>query len=141
MAKDQPADPGRRQFFRRIGQDTAISAGRAVGAAESLRRGGTALATEILGYGLGDPARSATRLEERMERPPASSFASAYRYTGDALVLLDQRALPERRDEVACREASEVAAAFRAGVAGGPILGEIAAYALVLTAHMAEDRP
>ena len=142
MAQDQPADPGRRQFFRRLGHETAASAGRAVGAADSLRRGGTTITGELLGYGLGDPGTNARALDARAASAATPAFSSPYRYTGKALQLLDQRALPNRHAELDCREPTEIASAFRAGVVGGgPILGEIAAYALVLAAEAAAARP
>lgn len=145
MSDDQPADPGRRQFFRRLGRETAASAGRAVGAVDQARRGGSAMASELLGYGLASPARSAARLggADNADTPTApAGFASAYRLSGDALVLLDQRLLPEGRGEVTCREPTELATAFRVGVVGGgPVLGEIAAYAIALVARRASGRP
>jgi methylthioribose-1-phosphate isomerase len=135
---DRPADPTRRQFFRAFGRQTVAGAGNVVGAAETLRRGGAAAASELLGLGFGSPAANAARMQASAESPPPSvevglRFSSPYAYADDAIVLLDQRRLPSERSTVACREASEVAAALRAGVInGGPILAEVAAHTLVL---------
>lgn len=143
MAGDRPADPGRRQFFRTVGRETAASAGRAIGAADSLRRGTTAVAGELLGLGLGDPATNAGRLDlapgaSSAAGPAATTgtdrFSGAYRFTGEELLLLDQRLLPGQRVEVACRDGTDVAAALRTGVVGGgPVLAEVAAYGMFLT--------
>ena len=69
-------------------------------------------------------------------RPRAEdAFRSAYRLSEDGLVLLDQRAVPERLDEVVARRGSDVAYYLRLGVArGGPLMAQVAAYGLALTA-------
>jgi methylthioribose-1-phosphate isomerase len=135
---ERPADPARRQFFRAFGRQTVAGAGNVIGAAETLRRGGTAAASELMGLGFGSPATNAARMQAAAETPPPAHetgqrFSSPYAYSDEAIVLLDQRLLPEERATVAFTEASEVAAALRAGViGGGPILAEVAAHTLVL---------
>ena len=57
------------------------------------------------------------------------------RWTGDALELLDQRALPERIEYVACRTASDTARAIREMVVrGAPAIGCAAAFGIALDA-------
>jgi methylthioribose-1-phosphate isomerase len=57
----------------------------------------------------------------------------ALRWKGDALELLDQRLLPERVVYVACRNATEVAAAIRDMVVrGAPAIGCAAAFGVAL---------
>ena len=57
------------------------------------------------------------------------------RWTGDALELLDQRALPERIEYVACRTAAETARAIREMVVrGAPAIGCAAAFGIALDA-------
>jgi methylthioribose-1-phosphate isomerase len=58
----------------------------------------------------------------------------------DAVVLLDQRRLPEEEIEVRCASASEVADAIRTlAIRGAPAIGVAAAYGLALAATRGED--
>jgi methylthioribose-1-phosphate isomerase len=58
----------------------------------------------------------------------------------DAVVLLDQRRLPEEEVELSCRSAREVADAIRAlAVRGAPAIGVAAAYGYALAAARGED--
>ena len=60
------------------------------------------------------------------------------RWTGDALALLDQRALPERVQWLECGSAGEVARAIQDMVVrGAPAIGISAAYGVVLAARRA----
>jgi methylthioribose-1-phosphate isomerase len=57
-----------------------------------------------------------------------------------AVVLLDQRRLPDEEVELRCRSAAEVAAAIRAmAVRGAPAIGVAAGYGLALAAELGED--
>ena len=68
------------------------------------------------------------------------SLGDHIQWTGDALVLLDQRALPQEERWVACRSAGEVADAIRDMVVrGAPAIGIAAAYGLALAARGGED--
>jgi len=139
---ERPLDPTRRQFFRAFSRQTVAGAGNVIGVAEALRRGTSTATAELLGLGFGSPQATAARLQQRLDAEatsgttkadPAQPFASAYAYSDDAVLLLDQRLLPAQRTTVACTEASEVATAMRSGVTGGgPILAEVAAHTLVL---------
>ncbi|HTL15163.1 MAG TPA: S-methyl-5-thioribose-1-phosphate isomerase, partial [Thermomonas sp.] len=63
------------------------------------------------------------------------------RWTGDALELLDQRALPFEAGYVACRDSDAVAGAIRALVVrGAPAIGIAAAWGVVLAARAVEAR-
>jgi methylthioribose-1-phosphate isomerase len=59
---------------------------------------------------------------------------------GPAVVLLDQRRLPEEIVELECRSVAEVAEAIRTlAVRGAPAIGVAAAYGLVLAARLGDD--
>jgi methylthioribose-1-phosphate isomerase len=58
----------------------------------------------------------------------------------DAVVLLDQRELPDEEVELRCCSAAEVAEAIRAmAIRGAPAIGVAAAYGLALAARRGED--
>ncbi len=62
------------------------------------------------------------------------------RLEGDAVVLLDQRRLPDEEVDLVCRSATEVAEAIRAlAVRGAPAIGIAAAYGYALAARGGED--
>jgi methylthioribose-1-phosphate isomerase len=62
------------------------------------------------------------------------------RLEADAVVLLDQRRLPDEEVELRCRSAAEVAEAIRTlSVRGAPAIGVAAAYATALAAARGED--
>ena len=62
------------------------------------------------------------------------------RLEGDAVVLLDQRRLPEEEVELHCRSAAEVAEAIRTlAIRGAPATGVAAAYGYALAALRGED--
>jgi methylthioribose-1-phosphate isomerase len=62
------------------------------------------------------------------------------RLEGDAVVLLDQRRLPDEEVEVRCHSAAEVAEAIRTmAIRGAPAIGVAAGYGLALAAQAGED--
>ena len=62
------------------------------------------------------------------------------RLEGDAVVLLDQRRLPDEEVELRCESAAEVADAIRTlAIRGAPAIGVAAAYAYALAAERRED--
>ncbi len=147
--EDRARDPSRREFFRTFSRDAVRNVGAAVGAAAELRRSSAEAARELLDLGAVAvrPEAGAARLagapstEERQPGPDAATFRSPYRYTGEELLILDQRLLPGEVISVACRAPSEVASAIRAGAINrGPVLAEVAAYALALAARDAGGR-
>jgi methylthioribose-1-phosphate isomerase len=62
------------------------------------------------------------------------------RLEGDAVVLLDQRRLPDEEVDLVCRSAAEVAEAIRTlAVRGAPAIGIAAAYGYALAVRSGED--
>jgi methylthioribose-1-phosphate isomerase len=62
------------------------------------------------------------------------------RLDADAVVVLDQRRLPDEEVELRCRDSAEVADAIRTlAVRGAPAIGIAAAYGLALAAERGED--
>ena len=140
--RDAPGhDPSRREFFRSFSRQTVHGAGAVAGAAAELRRTSLAAARELF-----EAQPPEARTDERTtvasaERGREPSFRSAYRFTGESLVVLDQRELPDRALTFECRDAAEVASAVRSGaITTGPVLAEAAAYGIVLAASGAVDR-
>jgi methylthioribose-1-phosphate isomerase len=125
----------RREFFRQLGEQGLRGAGQLAGAVGALRETSAQAASELFDGGQPAPPLSAAPRTE-------PGFRSAYLYEDGALRLLDARQLPERNSEVVCHDSSEVAAAIRAGVvSAGPVLAEIAAYTLAMTAQRTAGRP
>ena len=149
---DRPADEhdaSRREFFRTFSRQTVRNAGAVVGAATELRRSSLDAARQMLGAEATAIPTAVTAVSGDEEQPPAGvaratpewSYRSAYRFLGDSIVLLDQRELPGRVATIAVSDPSEAASAIRAGVVnGGPVTGQIAAYAMVLAARAAAGR-
>jgi methylthioribose-1-phosphate isomerase len=142
-------DASRRAFFFEFGKQAVTAAGQVAGMTDLVSRTSGGGIASLLG--LDEPAAPAERPAfARSEGGPVSAappaaddaFRSPYRLAGDELVLLDQRGLPERLDEVAAKRGSDVAYYLRLGVAsGGPVLAQVAAYGLALTAAERADQP
>ncbi len=148
----QTVDSGRRAFFFEFGKQAVSAVGQVAGMADVASRSASAMASELLGLdeGAADETRpafarsGATSDPVVSAAPPASehAFRSAYRVAGDELILLDQRRIPEALDEVVARRGSDVAYYLRLGVArGGPLMAQVAAYGLALTAAERADQP
>jgi methylthioribose-1-phosphate isomerase len=136
----------RRQFFRLFGRQTVASAGNLWAGVEALRQTSQEALDELLTGELPAPTRHTDPRLRVDPSPPAQPAADAlrspYRLDTDALLILDQRKLPERVVNIRCTDASEVASAIRAGILGaGPVLGQVAACTLVLALSAAADRP
>jgi methylthioribose-1-phosphate isomerase len=83
--------------------------------------------------GAARPGTPAARTAAGGEAP---AHRSPYRLDGDTLYLLDQRGLPDRLDEQVCRRGSDVAFYCRVmATRGGPLMAQLAAYGLALTAR------
>lgn len=159
----RPPDPSRRVFFRHLGRNAVQAAGNVAGTADFIRRGSAAAAAGLLGLtgldGRSDPAAPApagsmtpapaAHESDTPSAPPASaaagvrsSFRNPYRVAGGhEVVILDQRQLPTVTD-IVCRDAREVARAIRErAIEGAPVAGQVAAYAMAMTAHAARDLP
>ncbi len=71
----------------------------------------------------------------------AEISATAFKWTGDCLLLLDQRKLPHEETWVSCETAEEVAEAIRSMVTrGAPLIGITAAFGVVLAAQQAKRK-
>jgi methylthioribose-1-phosphate isomerase len=138
------AQVDRRRFFRHFAGEVVHSAATVVGMAGALQRQSMEAATSILStsgtdaLGLGivpevaNPAAGA-----------AAGFRTAFRWSDDAIYLVDQRRLPTELVEMRCETAGEVAWAIREMVVrGAPAMGQAAAIGLSLTAaKMAGSTP
>lgn len=144
-------DPDRRAFFVQFGKQAASAVGQVAGMADIVGRTSSALAGELLGLDEADSepqrpafARSGLARDPLVStaRPAAEdAFRSAYRLSEEGLVILDQRRVPEALDEVLARRGSDVAYYLRLGVArGGPLMAQLAAYGLALTAAERADQ-
>jgi methylthioribose-1-phosphate isomerase len=71
-----------------------------------------------------------------------SVYRSPFRLEGATLRILDQRGIPERLDEVVARRGSDVVHYLRRGIcSGGPLIAQLAAYGLALTAAERASQP
>ncbi len=134
-------DLGRRSFFRSFSREAIQAAAQIVGAATALQRSSLAATGQLLGAATGtvgtpDQLTQLLGLEDPPPTPPAVQYRSPYRYLDGTLTLVDQRRLPGELVEVTCRTGAEVAACIRDRlVRGGPVLGQVAAYGLLVTAE------
>ena len=133
------AELDRRNFFRVFSREAVQTAATVVGAASAVRKGTTAAAVELLGIGI-DPAAGADRLLAAVAPIPAPPGSiggrSPYRLDGERMLILDQRRLPGEMVDAICSSGGEVAGLIREGAIGpGPVLGPVAAYALVMAAE------
>jgi methylthioribose-1-phosphate isomerase len=124
------------------------------GMANILNRTTTTAAASLLGLGepfAAPPRRSATWTSSRAFAGPGPSvitypsddtYRSPYRIVGDQLMVLDQRGIPNRSEELVARRGADVAYFLRLGACrGGPIMAQLAAYGLALTARERVDLP
>src|SRR5579884_4269629 len=164
----EPTDPGRRRFFRDVAGQLLHSAAQVAGALVALQESSAEAARAILQETTpsgqttlperatppdgtaGQPPPSppvplgGARPVEATVKPPAASgrapggFRTPFRLEEDAIILVDQRRLPDELVEVPCRMAAEVVDAIREMVIrGAPAIGQVAALALALTARRA----
>ncbi len=123
----------RRRFFRSFAADAMKTAATVVGAAGALRETSAGMASAFLGSVNAPPAAVAVTAAAPAE--PPSGFRSAFRLETEQVVLLDQRRLPDELVEVVCLSGADVAQAVRESVVrGAPVLGQVAACGLALTA-------
>ena len=134
-------DVGRRGFFRAFAGELFQTAATVAGAAQALQRASAEAASAIL-----DPdamAGLAGGGAVASKAPPPHGFRTPFREDDGALILVDQRRLPDALVEYPCRSAGEVAFAIREMVVrGAPAIGQVAAIGMVLTADkMRGSRP
>ena len=147
-------DPARRAFFYAFGRQAVTAASQVAGMADLVGRASSGGIAGLLGLELTSPPTATPAARPAFAgpgpRPVVSaaaaaeehSFRSPYRLVGDELVLLDQRFIPTALDEVVARRGSDVAYYLRLGVArGGPLMAQLAAYGVALTAHERAGRP
>jgi methylthioribose-1-phosphate isomerase len=134
-----PTDPdeatrlARRRFFRSFAADAMKTAATIVGAVGALREGSAGMANALLGSVDTAIAPVGASIAATTERP--TGFRSPFRLEPEQVILLDQRGLPDELIEVACVSGADVAQAIRESVVrGAPLLGQVAACGLALTA-------
>jgi methylthioribose-1-phosphate isomerase len=124
------------------------------GMANILNRTTTSAAANLLGLGdpiTARPQRRGTWSGSRAFAPPGPSvitypaddtYRSPYRVAGDDLMILDQRGIPNRLEELVARRGADVAYFLRLGACrGGAIMAQLAAYGLALTARERAGEP
>jgi methylthioribose-1-phosphate isomerase len=132
------ADPGRRHFFRAFSREAIQAAAALVGTANALQRGAANATSQLVALGVQGPAAliPADATPSPGPEAPAATFRSPYRYATAELALLDQTQLPDQIAERVCHTGAEVAGAVRDGlVPGGPVLGPIVAFGLLIAAE------
>jgi methylthioribose-1-phosphate isomerase len=128
------ADLARRRFFRQFAGDVMEAAATVVGAAGVIQRTSAEAATALL-----DPVEPAAGpgydpVTGSLVRPAV--FGSPFRLAERALLLVDQRRLPDEVVELECATVAEVAFAIRERVVrGAPAIGQVSALALALAAR------
>jgi methylthioribose-1-phosphate isomerase len=134
-----PADPdeakrlARRRFLRSLASDAMKTAATVVGAAGALRESSAGMASALLGSA--DTAIAPVEASVAATPEPSTGFRSPFRFEPEQVVLLDQRGLPDELIEVVCVSGADVAQAMRESVVrGAPLLGQVAACGLALTA-------
>jgi methylthioribose-1-phosphate isomerase len=147
----EPANPGRRRFFRQFAGEVLTSAAQVVGAVSELRDRSAAEASVLLGdsrsgggaaAGPGSspavPGGAAPGSEPGADGAP-TGFRTPFRFeSDDVLLVIDQRKLPDALVEMPVRSASDAANAIRLMVVrGAPAIGQVAAIGLALTARIA----
>jgi len=129
------ADLGRRRFFRAFAGEIIQGAATVAGAAQALQRASAEAASAIL-----DPEGGARRPDPGPTAATGAAtgpagFRTAFREEDGALLLVDQRRLPDALVEYPCRSAGEVAFAIREMIVrGAPAIGAAAAIGLALSA-------
>jgi methylthioribose-1-phosphate isomerase len=137
--REEPeADLDRRSFFRVFSRDAIQTAAAVIGAASAVRRDTTAAASDLLGLG-SDPAASAERPAGALAMAEVG-YRSPYRLGDGVILILDQRRLPAAVTDIECRTGQDVAATMRNLAArGGPLLGQLAAHGMALSAERNVD--
>jgi methylthioribose-1-phosphate isomerase len=138
----EPADPGRRRFFRQFAGEVLSSAAQVAGVVGELRDRSAAEASALLGEtrpAAGLPAGTAAPTPQPAPDGPPTGFRTPFRFESDnVLLVIDQRKLPDALVEMPVRSASDAANAIRLMVVrGAPAIGQVAAIGLALTARIA----
>jgi methylthioribose-1-phosphate isomerase len=133
---ESPADPNRRQFFRRFAGEVLTGAAQVVAVVEDLRDRSAAEAASLLS----DGASPAAIADPRVGAAP-TGFRTPFRFeSDDVLLVIDQRRLPDELVEIPVRGAHDTAAAIRdMAIRGAPAIGQVAALGLALQARSARS--
>jgi methylthioribose-1-phosphate isomerase len=154
---DRGVDEGRRRFFRELAGEVLSSAASVVAAAGGLRRDSSAILLDprpvvqaplplapgevrsgAPSPGIGPTGSTVPSSASGLSGVAASRFRTPFRMSADetALLVIDQRRLPDELVEVELRSAGDAAAAIRDMlVRGAPAIGQVAAIGLALTAR------
>jgi methylthioribose-1-phosphate isomerase len=142
-----PADPTRREFFRRFAGDLIASAAEVTKVVADLRDQSASEASALLAEGTrpapatGSAAGAAGAAMTGTSATGAgpSGFRTPFRFeSDDVLLVVDQRALPQELLEVQVHGAPGAAKSIRDMVVrGAPAIGQVAAIGLALTARAA----
>lgn len=151
-AEETHHDPARRAFFKQFSRQALTTVGQVAGMADIVGRTTSTAANTLLGLDEPRTRRTGTTFapKARRTRMPAAGAVTAgsvddthrspYRLEDGALVLLDQRTIPEGIEERVCKRGSDVAYHLRTGVCrGGPVMAQVAAYGMALTARERQD--
>ena len=134
-------DPERRAFFRLFGRQAAQTVAQVAGVASAVSQMPVNALTGLVELTSPQPATPLPASRPAAAPATDAPYRSPYRVTDDAIVLLDQRKLPDAADEQLCRRGSDVAYYLRVGaVRGGPLSAQIAAYGLALSARDLRER-
>ncbi len=160
-----PPDPSRRRFFREFAGEIATSAAQVVAAVAEVRDRSAAEAQSLLGAvdeALGGPGATpkpgpnaagarggvAGRAGgDRASGSPAETaptgFRTPFRFDADdALLVIDQRELPDRLVELPVKNGHDGARMIRdMAVRGAPAIGQVAALSLALSGRLARNAP
>ena len=146
------ADLGRRGFFRQFAGDLVQAAATVAGAAGALQRTSTEAASVLFEpVRTIDPGRTSDGhpgwTPDEVDFDPitltairGTRFRTTFRLEDEALILVDQRRLPDEVIEYPCWTAAEVASAIRDRIVRGtPALGQVAGLAMVMAARLMRD--
>jgi methylthioribose-1-phosphate isomerase len=151
-SEGQPADQGRRRFFRQLAGEVVNSAAAVAASAARLQRESAAFllseapaeqaAGRMPSAALPTDASRASSWSAASTGAvaPSGTFRTPFRMSDDdtALLIIDQRRLPDEVVEVEIRGAGDAAAAIRDMVVrGAPAIGQVAAIGLALSAKAA----
>jgi methylthioribose-1-phosphate isomerase len=112
-------------------------------AAANLLGRGEPVATRPQRTGAWAPSRLPAALRPAVITYPADdTYRSPYRLADAELMILDQRGIPSRFEELVARRGADVAYYLRLGACrGGPLMAQLAAYGLALTAAERAGQP
>jgi methylthioribose-1-phosphate isomerase len=135
-----PSDPSRRRFFRQFAGEVAQGAAQVVGAMNAVREQAAAEAQSLLAEA---PTATASAPGASAAPEPPTGFRTPFRFEeDDVLLVIDQRALPDKLIELPVKNGYEGARLIREmAVRGAPAIGQVAALSLALSGWLARHAP